>query len=82
MKPEIQQRTEIPRDQLKIGDLVSYTAYGGPAWPDVKVMGLLHGRGGRLIGFFPAAGATIDPHVAVEIEQISQAWRVTTARGR
>jgi hypothetical protein len=48
----------------------------------VKVIGLLHGRGGRLIGFFPAAGANIEPNVAVEIEQISQAWRVSTARGR
>lgn len=76
MKPDAAQRTAIAIDQLQVGDVVTYTAAGGPAWIDLEVIGLLHGRGGRLIGFFPAAALDVDPTVAIELKRISKAWRV------
>jgi len=75
MKPS-EQRTAIAIDQLQVGDVVTYTAAGGPAWTDLTVIGLLHGRGGRLIGFFPAAALDVDPGVAIELKRISKAWRI------
>ena len=75
-KPDAEQRTAIAIDQLQVGDVVTYTAAGGPAWTELKVIGLLHGRGGRLIGFFPAAALDVDPGVAIELKRILKAWRV------
>jgi hypothetical protein len=80
MKPEAGQRIAIAIDELQVGDVVTYTAAGGPAWIDLTVIGLLHGRGGRLIGFFPAAALDVDPAVAIELKRISKAWRVLPAK--
>jgi hypothetical protein len=76
MKPGAEQRIAIAIDELQVGDVVAYTAAGGPAWIDLKVIGLLHGRGGRLIGFFPAAALDVDPAVAIELKRVSKAWRI------